>query len=83
MIIDQPVAVDAVEKTGGVEIAEEIATNELYGYAMSKENTGLLDAVNGALQTLKDDGTITDLYQQYFQTDPPESVLNGTTDNPS
>jgi polar amino acid transport system substrate-binding protein len=83
VIIDQPVAADAVEKAGGVEIAEEIATNELYGYAMSKENAGLLDAVNGALQTLKDDGAITDLYQQYFQTDPPESVLTGKTDNPS
>jgi polar amino acid transport system substrate-binding protein len=83
VIIDQPVAVDAVDKQGGVEIAQEIATNELYGYAMSKENSGLVDAVNEALQTLKDDGTIADLYQQYFQTDPPDSVLNGTTKNPS
>jgi polar amino acid transport system substrate-binding protein len=83
VIIDQPVAADAVEKQGGVEIVQEIPTHELYGYAMSKENTALVDAVNGALQELKDDGTITDLYQQYFSTDPPESVLKGTTDNPS
>ena len=32
-IIDQPVAVDAVEKQGGMEIVEEIQTNELYGFA--------------------------------------------------
>jgi polar amino acid transport system substrate-binding protein len=83
VIIDQPVAVDAVEKQGGVEVAQEIPTNELYGFAMSKENTALVDAVDQALQTLKDDGTITDLYQKYFQTDPPDSVLKGTTDNPS
>jgi polar amino acid transport system substrate-binding protein len=83
VIIDQPVAVDAVEKQGGVEIVEEIATNELYGYAISKENPGLVQAVNDALQTLKDDGTITELYQQYFKADPPDSVLSGTTDNPS
>lgn len=83
VIIDQPVAADAVEKQGGVEIAEEIPTNELYGFAMSKENPALVDAVDGALQTIKDDGTLTDLYQQYFQTDPPESVLTGTTENPS
>jgi polar amino acid transport system substrate-binding protein len=83
VIIDQPVAVDAVEKQGGMEIVEEIATNELYGFAVSKENPELLDAMNGAIQTLKDDGTIADLYQQYFQTDPPNSVLQGTTDNPS
>ncbi|MGH2985783.1 MAG: basic amino acid ABC transporter substrate-binding protein [Solirubrobacterales bacterium] len=83
VIIDQPVAVDALEKQGGVEIAEEIPTNELYGFAMSKENPELVEAVNGALQTLKDDGTIADLYQEYFQADPPDSVLTGTTDNPS
>ena len=82
-IIDQPVAVDAVEKQGGIEIAAEIPTNELYGIAVSKENPELLDAVNGALSDLKDDGTITELYQQYFKTDPPDSVLNGTTQNPA
>ncbi len=49
-IIDQPVAVDAVEKQGGIEIAAEIPTNELYGIALSKDNPGLLDAVDGALQ---------------------------------
>jgi len=83
VIIDQPVAVDAVEKQGGVEIAQEIPTHELYGYAMSKDNPDLVDAVNQALQALKDDGTIADLYQQYFQTEPPESVMTGTTQNPS
>jgi polar amino acid transport system substrate-binding protein len=82
VIIDQPVAVDALEKQGGVEIAEEIPTNELYGFAMSKENPELVEAVNGALQTLKDDGTIADLYEQYFQAEPPDSVLTGTTENP-
>jgi polar amino acid transport system substrate-binding protein len=79
-IIDQPVAVDAVEKQGGVEIVEEIPTNELYGFAMSKNNTALLEAVNGALQEIKDDGTLADLYQQYFQIEPPASVLEGTTE---
>jgi polar amino acid transport system substrate-binding protein len=81
VIIDQPVAVDAVEKQGGVEIAEEIATNELYGFAMAK-GAPLVEAVNEALQTIKDDGTIAELYDQYFSTEPPESVLTGTTDNP-
>jgi len=79
VIIDQPVAVDAVEKTGGVEIAEEIPTNELYGFAVALDKTNLVEAMNGALVELKDDGTLADLYQQYFQTDPPASVLDGTT----
>ena len=79
VIIDQPVAVDAVEKQGGVEIVEEIPTNELYGFAVALDKTNLVEAMNGALVELKDDGTLADLYQQYFQTDPPASVLDGTT----
>jgi polar amino acid transport system substrate-binding protein len=83
VIIDQPVAVDAVEKQGGVEVVEEIPTNELYGFPTSKENPALLEAVNGALQEMKDDGTIAELYEKYFSTEPPDSVLTGTTENPS
>ena len=35
--------------------------------------------MNGALATIKEDGTMAELYQKYFQADPPASVLNGTT----
>ena len=31
--------------------------------------------LNEALQQVKDDGTLTDLYQQYFKTDPPDALL--------
>jgi len=79
VIIDQPVAVDAVEKQGGVEIVETIATNELYGFAVAKDKTALLDAMNKALGEIKDDGTLTELYQKYFKAEPPASVLEGTT----
>ena len=48
-IIDQPVAADAVEKQGGVEIVEEIQTNELYGFAVAPDNDGLREAINEAL----------------------------------
>jgi polar amino acid transport system substrate-binding protein len=76
-IIDQPVAVDAVEKQGGMEVAEEIQTNELYGFPVAPDNDGLREAVNTALQELKDDGTVDELYEQYFSTAPPESVASG------
>jgi polar amino acid transport system substrate-binding protein len=83
VIIDQPVAVDAVESLGGgdIEIAQEIVTSELYGLPFAPDNDALREAVNGALAELKDDGTIADLYEQYFPgTEPPESVLTGTTE---
>ena len=76
-IIDQPVAVDAVEKQGGMEIIEEIQTDELYGFPVAPDNDGLREAVNGALQELKDDGTVDELYEKYFSTAPPESVASG------
>ena len=80
VIIDQPVAVDAIDKSEGVEIAEEIATDELYGFAVAPDNTSLLEGMNEALATIKDDGTLAELYEEYFQTEPPESVLEGTTE---
>lgn len=83
VIIDEPVAVDAVEKAGGgdFEIVETIQTNELFGFAMSPDSPGLRAAVNEALAEIKEDGTITELYEKYFPgTEPPESVLEGTND---
>jgi len=80
VIIDQPVAVDAVEKQGGVEVLEEIPTDELYGFAVAPDNDSLREAMNEALATLKEDGTLTDLYDQYFQVEPPASVLEGTNE---
>jgi ABC-type amino acid transport substrate-binding protein len=75
VIIDKPVAVDAVEKQGGVEIAAEAETDELFGFPMAQDSDNLEQGVNDALQQIKDDGTLTELYQQYFNTEPPESLL--------
>jgi polar amino acid transport system substrate-binding protein len=79
-IVDQPFAADALEKQGGFEIAQEISTNELYGFPTAP-GAPLHDAVNEQLQAMKDDGTLTTIYQKYFHTDPPDTVLNGTTKN--
>lgn len=76
-IIDQPVAVDAVEKQGGLEIAAEIPTEEFYGFAMPIDNTSLQDGVNEALATIAENGTLADLYDKYFQSEVPEAVLSG------
>ena len=76
--IDAPVAADALEKQGGIEIAEEVALDEFFGFAVAQGNTSLLDAMNEALQTVKDDGTLADEYEEYFGIEPPESVLTET-----
>lgn len=74
-IVDQPFAADAVNKQEGIEIAQEISTNEVYGFATAPDNA-LVDDVNEALAQLIDDGTLNELYQKYFSTDAPESVTN-------
>jgi len=80
-IIDQPVAQDAIDKgQSGFEVATTIPTGELYGLAFSKKNTELLSAVNESMVKLKDDGGLTTIYQEWFKIDPPEAVLDGTTE---
>ena len=79
VIIEQPVAADAVETQGGVEIVEELETGELFGWAVAPDNDGLREAMDEALETLKEDGTMDELYEQYFATAPPPSVAAGST----
>jgi polar amino acid transport system substrate-binding protein len=79
-IIDQPVAQDALEKEGGIEIPTIIPTGELYGIPFAQDNDALRERVNEALKELKDDGTFDELYQKYFKIAPPEAVLTGTND---
>lgn len=83
-IIDRPVAEDAISKgQTGFELATLIPTGEYYGFAMSKNSPNLLDAVNGALQEIKDDGTLNELFQKWFKVEAPESLFNGAGDSDS
>jgi polar amino acid transport system substrate-binding protein len=79
VIIEQPVAADAVEKQGGVEIVEELPTGELFGFAVAPDNDGLREALNASLETLKEDGTMDELYEKYFATTVPEDIAAGST----
>jgi polar amino acid transport system substrate-binding protein len=78
VIIDQAVAVDEAEKLGGMEIVEEIPLDEFFGFAIAPENDVLREAMNEALATIKEDGTLTQLYAKYFDgAKAPASVLEG------
>jgi polar amino acid transport system substrate-binding protein len=78
VIIDFAVGQDAVQKAGGVEIAQRIVTNELYGFAFAEDKDALREQVNEAIAEIKEDGTLARFYQKYFKKDPPQSVLEGT-----
>jgi len=53
-----------------VDVVAEITTDEQYGFGFNKENTALLEAVNGALAEIKEDGTYVEIYNRWFGADP-------------
>lgn len=78
VIVDSPVAEDAIQSQGGLKIAEKIVTRELYGFSFAPDNDVLREAVNEALRKVKEDGTIADLYKKYFPDQSPDPVLKAT-----
>ncbi|MBR3157635.1 MAG: amino acid ABC transporter substrate-binding protein [Atopobiaceae bacterium] len=49
-----------------LEIIEEIPTGEQYGIAVSKDNPGLLEAVNSALAAMESDGSMDAIEAEWF-----------------
>jgi polar amino acid transport system substrate-binding protein len=78
-LIDEAVAADAIEKQGGMEIAESFAATapDYFGFAVAPDNDALREAMNEALATIKEDGTMAELYQEYFGSEPPPEILEG------
>lgn len=75
VIIDAPVAQNAVEEEGGVEISEKVPTEETYGIALAKDNTELLKEINEGLAELISDGTYKTIYEKWFHLEPPKQFL--------
>jgi polar amino acid transport system substrate-binding protein len=75
VVIDAPVAANAVEKSGGIEIAEKVPTEEEYGIALSKDETGLLEEINQGLKEVEEDGTYTKIYKKWFKLKPPKAIF--------
>jgi len=75
VIIDQPVAQNAVEEEGGVEIAESVPTEETYGIAVAKDNTELLEEINKGLAEVIEDGSYKTIYNKWFHKEPPKQFL--------
>jgi len=64
---DQPVNLEHEKADSAYEIVEEYNTDESYGFAFAKgEKDALLDAVNTALQELRDGGEYQTIYDTYF-----------------
>jgi ABC-type amino acid transport substrate-binding protein len=78
VVIDAPVAQNAVEKSGGIEIAEKVPTEETYGIAVAQDDTELLDEINKALKEVEQDGTYKTIYEKWFHLEPPKEIESET-----
>ena len=78
VVIDAPVAQNAVEKGGGVEIAEKVPTEEEYGIAVAQSNTELLEEINKGLKEVEEDGTYAKIYKKWFKVEPPKAIFKAT-----
>ncbi len=58
----------------GFEIGANFSTGEQYGLGVKKGNTALLDAVNGTLERIREDGTYDDIYTRHIGTAPASST---------
>lgn len=67
VVIDGEPAKTFVSETEGLKILDEAFTVEEYAIAVKKGNTELLDKVNGALETLKDNGTLDEIVAKYIK----------------
>lgn len=75
VIIDAPVAKQQAEELGGIEIVEKVPTEETYGIAVSKENTGLVEEINEGLAKTLEDGSYAKVYEKWFHEAPPTEAL--------
>ena len=69
VVIDNAPAQEFVEANPGLKILDTEYANEDYAIGVNKDNTALLDAINGALAELKADGTVDSIIAKYISAD--------------
>ncbi|MBO5999955.1 MAG: transporter substrate-binding domain-containing protein [Lachnospiraceae bacterium] len=69
VVIDNEPAKSYVAANEGLKILDTEYVTEEYAAAINKENTALLDAINGALAELKADGTLDAIVAKYINAD--------------
>ena len=67
VVIDGEPAKTFVSETEGLKILDEAFTVEEYAIAVKKGNSELLDKINTALESLKDNGTLDEIVAKYIK----------------
>lgn len=66
VVIDKEPAKKFEAINSDISILEQEFVTEEYAICMAKENTGLLDSINGAIETLKENGTLESIISYYI-----------------
>lgn len=69
VIIDEQTAIAFVDKNPELKILDEEFTNEEYAICVAKGNDDLLNKINGALDEIKQDGTLQNIINNYIGDD--------------
>jgi polar amino acid transport system substrate-binding protein len=77
VVIDRPVAENAVEQDSGIEISGGIETEEQYGFVVQQGDEELLDELNEGLGEVIDSGEYETIYKKWFHKPVPPGI--GTT----
>jgi polar amino acid transport system substrate-binding protein len=86
VINDLPISQDIVkDETRGLEIVEEIKTDETYGFAFNKDNAALRDSVDWALAEVIKSGEYDTIYETWFGAKPMSypKATSGVTAKPA
>ena len=67
VVIDNAPAKEFVEANPGLKILDTAYAEEDYAIGVAKGNTQMLDAINGALEELKNDGTLQAIVDKYIK----------------
>jgi ABC-type amino acid transport/signal transduction systems, periplasmic component/domain len=78
VVIDLPVAQNAVESESGIEISAAIPTEEEYGFVVKQGNEELLEGLNEGLKEAEEDGTYTKIYKKWFHRAPSKAIFSAT-----
>jgi ABC-type amino acid transport substrate-binding protein len=78
VVIDIPVAENAVNAGQGLEVSAAIPTEEEYGFAVAQGETELLEELNKGLKEVIDDGTYAKIYEQWIKHEPPKEIESAT-----
>jgi ABC-type amino acid transport substrate-binding protein len=77
VIHEYPVARYAERSRQNLVVVDTIGTDKSYGFAFPKDSL-LQPRVNGALDSIKRDGTYTRIYRKWFRADPPAGFASAS-----